>query len=253
MDLDLKGSKVAVTGGSRGIGKSIATLFAAEGCDVSICARGPETIEKTRAEIESHGVKSFGTALQGRDGEAVRTWTRDTCDAFGGLDVLVCSLSAGGGTNDERYWYRSFEIDLMSATRAVEEAYPHLKSSENAAILVVSSMAAAETFVSPMAYNSMKAALITWSKQLAEQFAPKGIRVNCLEPGPTMFPGSNWEMIKVARSRTYSGVLRQQPTRRMAEAEEIARSAVFLCSPAARWVTGATLRVDGGYTKGVQF
>ncbi|MAM61333.1 SDR family oxidoreductase [Maritimibacter sp. UBA3975] len=253
MDLGLKGMKAAVTGGSRGIGKSIATLLAEEGCDVSICARGEEAIAATRAEIEGHGVRSFGAALQGRDGDSVRQWTRDTCESFGGLDLLVCSLSAGGGTNEERYWYRSFEIDLMSATRAVEEAYPHLKKSDNASILIISSMAAAETFVSPMAYNSMKAALVTWSKQLAEQYAPKGIRVNCLQPGPTMFPGSNWEMIKVARSRTYSGVLRQQPTRRMAEAEEIARSAVFLASPAAQWVTGATLRVDGGYTKGVQF
>lgn len=253
MDLGLKGMKAAVTGGSRGIGKSIATLLAQEGCDVSICARGEEAIAATRAEIEGHGVRSFGVSLQGRDGDSVRQWTRDTCDSFGGLDVLVCSLSAGGGTNEERYWYRSFEIDLMSATRAVEEAYPHLKKSANGSILIMSSMAAAETFVSPMAYNSMKAALVTWSKHLAEHYAPKGIRVNCLQPGPTMFPGSNWEMIKVARSRTFSGVLRQQPTRRMGEAEEIARSAVFLASPAARWVTGATLRVDGGYTKGVQF
>lgn len=253
MELGLSGMKAAVTGGSRGIGKSIATHLAAEGCDVSICARGPEAIAETRAEIESHGVASFGAALQGRDGEAVRRWTQDTCAEFGGLDVLVCSLSAGGGTNDERYWYRSFEIDLMSAARAVEEAYPYLKKSKNASILVVSSMAAAETFVAPMAYNAMKASLVTWSEQLAQQFAPKGIRVNCLEPGPTMFPGSNWEMIKIARSRTYAGVMRQQPTRRMGTAEEIARAAVFLSSPAARWVVGATLRADGGYTKGVQF
>ncbi|MEC7762015.1 MAG: SDR family oxidoreductase [Pseudomonadota bacterium] len=253
MELGLNGMKAAVTGGSRGIGKAIATLLAKEGCDVSICARGEESIAATRAEIESHGVKSHGTALQGRDGESVRGWMRETCDVFGGLDLLVCSLSAGGGTNDERYWYRSFEIDVMSAMRSVDEAYPHLKKSGNGSILVISSMAAAETFVAPMAYNAMKASLVTWSKQLAEQYAPKGIRVNCLEPGPTMFPGSNWEMIKVARSRTYSGVLRQQPTRRMGEVDEIARSAVFLASPAASWVTGATLRVDGGYTKGVQF
>lgn len=253
MDLGLKGMKAAVSGGSRGIGKAIATLLAQEGCDVSICARGDDAIAKTRADIESHGVRSFGMSVQGRDGDAIRTWVRSSCEAFGGLDVLVCSLSAGGGTNEERYWYRSFEIDLMSATRAVEEAYPYLKKSKNPSILIISSMAAAETFVAPMAYNAMKAALVTWSKQLAEYYAPKGIRVNCLQPGPTMFPGSNWEMIKVARSRIYSQVLRQQPTRRMGEAEEIARSAVFLTSPAAQWVTGATLRVDGGYTNGVQF
>ena len=179
MELGLKGMKAAVTGGSRGIGKAIAMHLAQEGCDVSICARGEEGIAATRAEIEAEGVRSFGTALQGRDGDAVRGWMRETCDVFGGLDLLVCSLSGGGGTNEEGYWRRSFEIDVMSATRAVDEAYPHLKKSGKGSILVISSMAAAETFVSPMAYNAMKASLVTWSKQLAEQYAPKGIRVNC--------------------------------------------------------------------------
>ena len=253
MELGLRGLKAAVSGGSRGIGRAVAGLLAEEGCDVSICARGQEDIDTALAEFEEKGVRGFGRKVQGRDGDAVRGWMKDTVAAFDELDILVCNLSAGGGTNDERYWYRNFEIDLMSATRMVEEAYPALKKSENASILIVATMAAGETFVAPMAYNSIKAALVTWSKQLAELYAPKGIRVNCLSPGPTMFPGSNWEMIKVARSRTYSSVLRQQPTRRMGEAEEIARSAVFLASPAASWCVGAHLLVDGGFTKGVHF
>ncbi|GKY89617.1 SDR family NAD(P)-dependent oxidoreductase [Sinisalibacter aestuarii] len=253
MDLGLKGLKAAVSGGSRGIGRSIAGLLAQEGCDISICARGQENIDAAVSAFEGNGVRAMGRAVQGRDGDAVRGWMRDTVDELGGLDILVASLSAGGGTNDERYWYRNFEIDLMSATRAVEEAYPALKKSQNASILIVATMAASETFVAPMAYNAIKAALVTWSKQLAEAYAPKGIRVNCLSPGPTMFPGSNWEMIKVARSRTYNSALRQQPTRRMGEADEIARAAVFLASPAASWCVGSHLLVDGGFTKGVQF
>lgn len=253
MDLGLKGLKAAVSGGSRGIGRSIAAHLADEGCDVSICARGQEGIDAAVADFEARGVRAMGRSLQGRDGDAVRGWMRDTVAEFDGLDILVANLSAGGGTNDERYWYRNFEIDLMSATRAVEEAYPALKKSENASILIMGTMAASETFVSPMAYNSIKAALVTWSKELAEFYAPKGIRVNCLSPGPTMFPGSNWEMIKVARSRTYAGVLRQHPTRRMGEVDEIARSAVFLASPAASWCVGSHMLVDGGFTKGVHF
>jgi NAD(P)-dependent dehydrogenase (short-subunit alcohol dehydrogenase family) len=253
MDLGLQGLKAAVSGGSRGIGRSIALQLADEGCDVSICARGQENIDAAVAEFRSKGVRAAGWSLQGRDGAAVRNWIRETIAEFSGLDILVANLSAGGGTNDERYWYRNFEIDLMSATRAVEEAYPALKQSQHASILVIATMAARETFVAPMAYNSIKAALITWSKLLAEHYAPKGIRVNCLSPGPTMFPGSNWEMIEVARSRTYASVVRKQPTRRLGTADEIARSAVFLASPAASWCVGSHLLVDGGYTKGVQF
>ena len=253
MDLGLKGLKAAVSGGSRGIGRSIGLLLAEEGCDVSICARGQDQIDDAVSDFKSKGVRAVGRALQGRDGEAVRGWVRETIDEFDGLDILVANLSAGGGTNDERYWYRNFEIDLMSATRSVEEAYPALKKSQNASILVIATMAARGTFVAPMAYNAIKAALVTWSKQLAQQYISKGIRVNCLSPGPTMFAGSNWEMIEISRSRTYKSVLRKQPTRRLGEAEEIARSAVFLASPAARWCVGSHLLVDGGYTKGVQF
>ncbi len=253
MDLGLRGLKAAISGGSRGIGRAIGSLLAEEGCDVSICARGQENIDAAVAEFRARGVRAMGRSLQGRDGDAVRGWIRQTIDEFDGLDILVANLSAGGGTNDERYWYRNFEIDLMSATRAVEEAYPALKKSDNASILIIATMAARETFVAPMAYNSIKAALVTWSKQLAEHYMAKGIRVNCLSPGPTMFPGSNWEMIEVARSRTYASVVRKQPTRRLGEADEIARSAVFLASPAASWCTGSHLLVDGGYTKGVQF
>lgn len=253
MDLGLSGMKAAVSGGSRGIGRAISDLLAEEGCAVSICARGQEGITKAVDGFKAKGVQAMGKVVQGRDGDAVRGWMRDTIETFDGLDLFVANLSAGGGTNDERYWYRNFEIDLMSATRAVEEAYPALKKSDRASILIIATMAAGETFVSPMAYNAIKAAMVTWSKQLAEAYAPKGIRVNCLSPGPTMFPGSNWEMIKVARSRIHDSVIRQQPTRRMGQIDEIAKAAVFLASPAASWCVGSHMLVDGGYTKGVHF
>lgn len=253
MDLRLKGLKAAVTGGTRGIGNAIVRLLAEEGCDVATCGRAPERVDAVRAMLEQAGVKGHAETVQGRDGQAVRQWMRNSVDALGGLDIFVASLSAGGGTDEERYWYRNFEIDLMSAVRGVEEALPVLRQSKNPSILVLATMAASETFVAPMAYNAMKASLITWSKQLSQQLAPEGIRVNCLSPGPTMFKGSNWEMIRVARSRIYDNAVRQQPTRRMGTAEEIAKAAVFMASPAASWCNGSHLLVDGGYSKRVPF
>lgn len=253
MDLGLRGLKAAVTGGSRGIGRATARLLAQEGCDISICARGPEQIADAVAEFEGFGVQAHGTRLQARDGAAMRDWARQSAERMGGLDILVASLSAGGGTNSERYFYRNFEIDLMSAVRVVEEARPWLEKSDHASIVILCTMAASETFVAPMAYNAIKAALITWGQQLSQELAPKGIRVNCLSPGPTIYPGSNWEMIRIARSRTYNNAIRQHPTRRMAEADEIARSVAFLASPAASWCNGSHLLVDGGFSKRVQF
>ncbi len=253
MDLKLQGLKAAVTGGTRGIGNAIVRLLADEGCDLATCGRAPERIETLRADMAARGTKFYGETVQGRDGGAVRSWVRNSVHALGGLDIFVASLSAGGGPDEERYWYRNFEIDLMSAVRGVEEALPALRASGNGSILILGTMAASETFVAPMAYNAIKASLITWSKQLSQQLAPDGIRVNCLSPGPTMFKGSNWEMIRVARSRIYDNAVRQQPTRRMGTADEIARSAVFLASPAASWCNGSHLLVDGGYSKRVPF
>lgn len=253
MDLRLKGLKAAVTGGTRGIGNAIIQLLAQEGCHVATCGRAPERIAAVESDITQKGVRFYGETLQARDGDAVRSWLRNSVDSLGGLDIFIASLSAGGGTDEERYWYRNFEIDLMSAVRGVEEALPALRKSKNPSILILGTMAASETFVAPMAYNAIKAALITWSKQLSQQLAPQGIRVNCLSPGPTMFKGSNWEMIRVARSRIYDNAIRQQPTRRMGTAEEIAKAAVFLASPAASWCNGAHLLVDGGYSKRVPF
>ena len=110
-----------------------------------------------------------------------------------------------------------------------------------------------ETFAGPMAYNALKAALLTYAKQLSQQFMPKNIRVNCLSPGPTVYPGSAWEMVAIADKKFHAATIRQQPARRMAVPEEIARPGLFLLSPAASWVTGAHLLADGGFSKRVQF
>ncbi|QBY00032.1 SDR family oxidoreductase [Rhodophyticola sp. CCM32] len=130
---------------------------------------------------------------------------------------------------------------------------PFLEQARTPSILVIGSMASAESFVGPMAYNGIKAALTTWSQQLAQQLAPRGIRVNCLSPGPTMYEGSNWEMVRIARSRIYETARRGHPAKRMATPAEIAKAAVFLVSPAASWCQGANLLVDGGFSKRVPF
>lgn len=253
MELGLRGRKAIVTGGTRGIGRSVAELLSREGCDLAICARGAERLDTTIAELKGNGGKVFGEAFNARDAEAYRSWVTKSCEQLGGLDVLVASLSAGGGMDSERNWYRNFEIDLMSVVRGVEIALPFLKKSDSASIVIVGTMAASETFAGPMAYNAVKAALITYSKQLSQVLAKRNIRVNCVSPGPTVFPGSAWEMVQTASKKLYSSVIRQQPQRRMATADEIAKSIVFMASPAASWVNGSHLLVDGGFSKRVQF
>jgi NAD(P)-dependent dehydrogenase (short-subunit alcohol dehydrogenase family) len=118
---------------------------------------------------------------------------------------------------------------------------------------VFSSTAAVETFIMPQAYNAIKAALITYASQLSQALAPKGIRVNTVSPGPIEFAGGNWEMIKGAMPDFYNGIKAQMPMGRLGAPDEVARSAVFLASPASSYSTGVNLIIDGGYTKRVQF
>lgn len=253
MDFGLRGRRAIVTGATRGIGRRVAELLAEEGCDVALCARDPAAVEETVAALKERGVSAFGDAFHLRQGERYRAWIGEACKRLGGLDVLVANVSAGGGMDSEKNWNRNFEIDLMGAVRGCEAALPHLKRSGAGAVVLVGTMAAGETFAGPMAYNAIKAAVATYAKQLSQAVMRDGVRVNVVSPGPTIFPGSAWEMVAVASPKLYRGTIAQQPTRRMATPDEVARCIVFLASPAASWVTGTNLLVDGGFSKRIPF
>ncbi len=117
----------------------------------------------------------------------------------------------------------------------------------------MSTTAAVETFIMPQAFNALKAALITYAKQLSQALAPAGIRVNTVSPGPIEYPTGNWEMIKGAVPDLYNGTLAAMPMGRFGHPDEVARAILFLASPASSYTTGVNLVVDGGYTKRVQF
>jgi NAD(P)-dependent dehydrogenase (short-subunit alcohol dehydrogenase family) len=128
-----------------------------------------------------------------------------------------------------------------------------LKTSGQGSVVIISSTNAIETFAAPMAYNAMKAALITYAKQLSQFVGKQNIRVNAVSPGPIYFEGGAWEMFKGTNPKFYESTLRAIPCGRMGTPEEIARVVAFLASPAASLVTGVNLVADNGFTKGVRF
>ena len=195
----------------------------------------------------------IGAAANAKKVDDYKAWLNNTIDQLGGVDILVPMQSSGGGTDSEKNWYNNFEVDLMGSVRAVEIALPHMVKAGGGAIVFVSTTAALETFAAPQAYNALKAALITYGKQLSQAHGKENIRVNIVSPGPVEFEGGNWEMIKGAMEKFYNATLRQQPSGRLGAPEEIARAVVFLASPAASWVNGSNLVVDGGFTKRVGF
>ncbi|HVJ51681.1 MAG TPA: SDR family NAD(P)-dependent oxidoreductase [Aliidongia sp.] len=247
MQFDFKGRKVTVAGGSRGIGRAIALGFAKEGADVSICARGADTLATTRSELASFGGNVHAASCDLGDGPSVVRYIGEAAEALGGIDVLVNNASGFGLADDEAGWAAGFNVDIMAAVRASRTAMPFLeKSGAGASIVNISSISGLRPAARSVPYGAVKAALNHYTTSLAATVARKGIRVNCVTPGSIEFPGGTWEQRKNETPDFYNSVLKGIPFGRMGHPEEIASVVLFLASPMASWVTGQILSVDGG-------
>jgi len=253
MDLGLKGLRAIVTGGSKGIGRRAAELFAQEGASVALCARNADEVKATVAALKSRGVQSFGAAVDVADKAGLEGFIADSAAALGGIDILVANVSALAVQDSEDSWHRAFDVDMMHSVRAVNAALPHLEKSKHAAIVFVSSVSGREVDFTGPAYGAFKAALIHYGQRLANQLAPKMIRVNSVSPGNTYFEGGVWQNIEKNMPDLFAQALALNPTGRMATPEEIGRGIVFLASPASSFTTGTNLVIDGALTRGVQF
>ncbi len=248
MKISMKGKRVVVAGGSRGIGRSIALAFADAGAAVSICARGQDALAATSAEIAAKGAKSHASVCDLADGAAISTYIAAAADALSGIDILINNASGFGMLDDEAGWAAGINVDLLATVRASHAAIPFVEQAGGGAILNISSISGHGASARSAPYAAVKAAVINYTMSQAIMLATKKIRVNAIAPGSIEFPGGMWEQRKTANPQLYNGVLRSIPWGRLGHPEEIANVAVFLCSDAASWVTGQTLTVDGGQT-----
>jgi 3-oxoacyl-[acyl-carrier protein] reductase len=250
MDLGLAGKNVVITGASRGIGRATALQFASEGANVAICARGLEALEKTEKELRAHGGAVFAKSCDVSYAESLTEFLGDANKSLGGVDILVNNPSGFGLTDDEAGWDAGWSVDMMASVRAVWQVTPWMEARGGGAIVHISSISGLETG-SPPAYTAVKAALIAHAKSTAAELAPKNIRVNCIAPGSIFFEGGFWEQIEHANKDMYDATLASIPFGRMGTPEEVANAVVFMASPAASWVSGSLLLVDGVQHKGV--
>lgn len=253
MDLGLKGRTALITGGTKGIGQAIAQTLAADGAHVAICARNAAEVEQSVEELARHGVKAFGRAVDVGDGAALQAWVTDAAAALGGIDIVVANVSALAISNDESGWQQGFQVDMMGTVRLVNAAMPFLEKSSHASIVTISSVSGREIDFAAGPYGAFKAAIVHYTQGLAYHLAGKHIRANSVSPGNTYFAGGVWNQIEVGNPELYKQALAMNPTGRMATPQEIANAVAFLASPAASFVTGTNLVVDGALTKGVQF
>lgn len=259
MDLGLKGKKAVVTGGTRRIGRAIAEELGAEGCHVSLCARDGAAVAATVKALTEHGTAATGRAVDVGDSMALKAWIQAVATELGGLDIVVANASGFAGTPDDAGWWRSFEIDVMGTVHAIEAAMPFLESSVAASIVVISSASALESFTDifapgrPWPYAAMKAGLVNYVGNVSRALAPKGIRANTVTPGVIYFAEGTWHKRERDAPAMFAKALSRCPMGRFGRPDEVAKAVVFLASPAASYITGTNLVVDGGQTYRVQY
>lgn len=253
MDLQLTGLRALVTGGTKGIGRAVVEALTAEGVAVAFCARTESDVKETVKTLEGTGARVLGETLDVADGPALTAWVGRAAEELGGLDIVVCNISALAIGPDEEQWRASFDVDLMHTVRVVNAALPHLERGTAGNVIVVSSVSGREIDFAAAAYGATKAALIHYTQGLAYELAPKGLRANSVSPGNTFFPGGVWSQTKENNPELFATALALNPTGRMGKPEEMAYAVTMLASPRASFISGTNVVVDGALTRGVQF
>ncbi len=255
MELGLKGKRAIVTGGSRGIGLAIAKQLAEEGADISICARSEATVKEAVAKLEAHGVRAFGAAVDVADAAAYRRWLASAVEELGGLDIFVANVALPSSEGGDAAWYTSFEVDLMHAVRGLEAVEEALAAGDAGSAVLIATASVNLNEVAPggESYGALKAAMISFMSQKAQQLGPRGVRVNSVSPGPIYFSGGFWQEVEATDPETFAAVSQQPALQRMGTDVEVARLVTFLASPAAGYITGANVRIDGGAVKAVNY
>ncbi|HVF38193.1 MAG TPA: SDR family oxidoreductase [Sphingomicrobium sp.] len=252
---DLSGKVAIVTGSSRGIGLAIAAALASHGAKVVISSRKQDACDEVARAINAeHGAgRAIAVAANISSKEDLQKLVGETRKTFGQIDVLVCNAASNpyygpmAGISDDQF-RKILDNNVIANHWLISMVAPEMLDRGEGSIIIVSSIGGLTSSTMIGAYNISKAADFQLARNLAAEFGPRGVRVNCIAPGlvKTDFARALWE-----NPETLKAVTRTTPLRRIGEPHEIAGAAVYLASPASTFMTGQAMIVDGGSTIGV--
>ncbi|WP_292379967.1 7-alpha-hydroxysteroid dehydrogenase [Methanosarcina sp. UBA289] len=244
----LKDEVAIVTGSGAGIGRAICRLFAKAGASVVVSDLDTEAAYKVADEIKANGDKAFGKSCDVTKEEELANLVDETIEKFGKITILVNNVGGGGPKPfdmpmDDFIW--AYKLNVFSGFRLSQLCVPYMEKIRHGSILNISSMAAENINVNMTSYSSSKAAVNHLTRNMAFELGPKGIRVNAVAPGAIMTQA----LETVLTPEIENNMLKKTPLGRLGYPDDIAQAALFLCSPAASWISGQILTVSGGGTQ----
>ncbi len=262
MDLGIKGKVAVVAGASKGIGKAIALGLAQEGAKIAICARNKAILQESAQEIgKISGTEVLPIVADVSKESEARGFIKKAVQKWGTVDILI--TNAGGPppahfleTNSEM-WQEAFNLTLMSALNMAWEAIPYMQKQKWGRIITMTSISVKQPINRLMLSNSVRAAVVGWTKTLADELAKDNILVNSVCPGYTLtervksLAQSIAKQKDISEREVFNDWEKQIPLGRLAKPEEIANLVVFLASERASYLTGLVIQADGGYYRGL--
>jgi 3-oxoacyl-[acyl-carrier protein] reductase len=262
MEYGLKNKVALVAASSRGLGKAVAWVLAREGTKLVICARNKKTLEETADEILMEtGVTVFPLAMDLSDPERIDWLVTETMDLFGKVDILV--TNAGGPPSgsldelDDNQWKKSIDLTLMSVVRLTKAVIPAMKEQNWGRIIHMASVTVKQPVPGMLLSNTIRPAVIGFSKSIAEEVAGYQITVNAVCPGHFStnrlreLMENKAQQSNISVKQIENELIDQVPLRRIGDPEEFGNLVAFLASEKAGYLTGATIQIDGGYVKGI--
>lgn len=260
MDTGLSSKVAMVSGASKGIGRAIAERLAAEGVRLSLCARGADQLRAVARDLEDkHGVACLAYPADLSRAEDIKGWVRATVEQLGGIDILINNAGAAQGGAflelPDQAWLDSWQLKLFGYIRVAREVFPHLVRRGGGRVVNVIGIAGVQPIENYMIGGAANAALLNFTKSLADEGAPHGILVTGVNPGGIRTERwdamlAKWGAAKgVTPGEAEREILRGVPLKRPGTADEVANLVVFLASELSTYITGTTIAIDGGMTR----